>query len=36
MGIKSIDELKKRTDLLNKNQKLGLKYFEEFQQKIPR
>jgi len=29
-GIKSIDELRKRTDLLTKNQKLGLKYFSEF------
>lgn len=36
MGIKTIEELRKHTDLLNRNQKIGLKYFEEFQQKIPR
>ncbi len=36
MGIKTIEDLKKRTDLLNKNQKIGLKYFEDFQKKIPR
>jgi hypothetical protein len=35
----SIDELRahpKRDQLLNKTQQLGLKYLEEFEQKIPR
>lgn len=36
LGIKTIEDMRKRTDLLNRNQKIGLKYFEEFQQKIPR
>ena len=35
-GIKSIEQLRKRTDLLTKNQKLGLKYHEQFETKIPR
>lgn len=26
LGIRTVDELRKRTDLLNKNQKIGLKY----------
>lgn len=37
--IKSIEELRahpKRDTLLNKTQQLGLKYLEEFEQKIPR
>ncbi|UJR34273.1 hypothetical protein I4U23_021677 [Adineta vaga] len=37
--IKTIDELRahpKRDQLLNKTQQLGLKYLEEFEQKIPR
>ncbi|CAF4287236.1 unnamed protein product, partial [Rotaria magnacalcarata] len=37
--LKSIDELRshpKRDQLLNKKQQLGLKYLEEFEQKIPR
>ncbi|CAF3375925.1 unnamed protein product [Rotaria socialis] len=37
--LKSIDELRshpKRDQLLNKTQQLGLKYLEEFEQKIPR
>lgn len=37
--IKTIEELRahpKRDSLLNKTQQLGLKYLEEFEQKIPR
>lgn len=37
--IKSIDELRahpKVNQLLNKTQQLGLKYLEEFEEKIPR
>ena len=36
LGLRSIEDIKKRTDLLNKNQKIGLKYVEDFKQKIPR
>jgi DNA polymerase/3'-5' exonuclease PolX len=36
MGIKTLEDLSKRTDLLNRNQKIGLKYFEDLQRKIPR
>lgn len=36
MGIKTIEELRLRTDLLNKNQKIGIKYYDDFQMKIPR
>ena len=35
-GIRSIADLRHHTHLLNKNQKIGLKYFEELEQKIPR
>lgn len=35
-GIDSIDKLKKRTDLLTPHQRIGLKYLEDFEQKIPR
>lgn len=35
-GLRSIDEIRKRTDLLNKNQKIGLKYYEDFKHKIPK
>ena len=35
-GIKTIEQLRERTDLLNKNQRLGLKYYEDFLKKIPR
>jgi DNA polymerase beta len=35
-GIMGIDDLKKREDLLNDKQKMGLKYWEEFQLRIPR
>ena len=34
--IKTIDELKKRKELLNSKQLLGLKYYEDIKQKIPR
>ena len=34
--IKSIDELKKRKELLNSKQLLGLKYYEDIKLKIPR
>ncbi len=35
-GIKSIEELRQREDLLNDVQKKGLKYFEDVNQRIPR
>ena len=39
-GIKTIDELKKqiekKPDLLNKNQTIGLKYYEDFNERMPR
>jgi DNA polymerase/3'-5' exonuclease PolX len=35
-GIKTIDDLRKNQDLLNKNQKVGLKYYEEIKERIPR
>lgn len=35
-GIKTIEDLRKHEHLLTKNQRMGLKYFEEFKQKIPR
>lgn len=35
-GITSIDELKKNEDLLNENMKIGLKYFDDIEQRIPR
>ena len=34
--IKSIDELKKHPELLNDLQKMGLKYYEDSQERIPR
>lgn len=40
MGIKTIEELRKKVeedaDLLNTNQKIGLKYYEDFLERIPR
>jgi DNA ligase (NAD+) len=37
IGIKTIDELRlKQDELLNDKQKVGLKYYEEIQQRIPR
>ncbi|XP_034191254.2 DNA polymerase beta [Osmia lignaria lignaria] len=35
-GIKSLNDLKKHQDKLNHHQKIGLKYFEDFEKKIPR
>ncbi|CAD5119044.1 DgyrCDS7693 [Dimorphilus gyrociliatus] len=35
-GITSIEELRKNTDKLNKQQKIGLKYYEDFKKRIPR
>ena len=34
--IKSIDDLRSRPDLLNTNQKLGLKYYDDIMKRIPR
>ena len=34
--IKTIDELKTKQELLNDKQKIGLKYFEDLQKRIPR
>lgn len=36
MGIETIDDLRENEHLLTKNQRIGLKYHEELQQKIPR
>ncbi len=35
-GIRSLDDLRKRPDLLNENQKLGLKYYNDINKRIPR
>ncbi|XP_059169007.1 DNA polymerase beta-like [Physella acuta] len=35
-GIKSVADLRKNLDKLNHQQKIGVKYFEEFQLRIPR
>jgi NAD-dependent DNA ligase len=35
-GITSIEQLRENTDLLNDKQKIGLKYYEDILQKIPR
>lgn len=35
-NIKSIDELKEHPELLNDVQKIGIKYWEDFQKRIPR
>ncbi len=35
-GITSIEELRKHGDKLNKAQKIGLKHFEDFEERIPR
>ncbi|XP_043792123.1 DNA polymerase beta-like [Apis laboriosa] len=35
-GIKTLDDLKKHEEKLNHHQKIGLKYFEDFEKRIPR
>ncbi|XP_012276350.1 DNA polymerase beta isoform X2 [Orussus abietinus] len=35
-GIKNLDDLRKHENKLNHHQKIGLKYFDEFEKKIPR
>lgn len=35
-GIKTLDDLKKHQDKLTHHQKIGLKYFQDFEKKIPR
>ncbi|XP_072051179.1 DNA polymerase beta-like [Amphiura filiformis] len=35
-GIMTIDDLKKNEDKLNHHQKIGLRYFEDFEKRIPR
>ena len=35
-NIKSLDDLRKNTQLLNYHQEIGLKYLEEFEERIPR
>jgi DNA polymerase beta len=35
-NIKSIDDLKNKMELLNDKQKIGLKYYEDFEKRIPR
>ncbi|XP_018307946.1 DNA polymerase beta [Mycetomoellerius zeteki] len=35
-GIKTLEDLKKHQDKLTHHQKLGLKYFDDFEKKIPR
>ncbi|XP_075889410.1 DNA polymerase beta [Nelusetta ayraudi] len=35
-GVKTLDDLKKIEDKLNHHQQIGLKYFEEFEKRIPR
>jgi DNA polymerase beta len=35
-GIKSIDDLKKNINKLNHHQQIGLKYYEELNERIPR
>jgi len=35
-GIRTIENLKKHENLLNAQQKLGLKYVDDFQKRIPR
>eukprot|EP01059_Diplonema_ambulator_P019081 TRINITY_DN31854_c0_g1_i1.p1 TRINITY_DN31854_c0_g1~~TRINITY_DN31854_c0_g1_i1.p1 ORF type:complete len:273 (+),score=37.68 TRINITY_DN31854_c0_g1_i1:70-819(+) len=36
MGVKSVGDLKNREDLLSKPQKIGLRYYDELQERIPR
>ena len=35
-GVTTIEQLKKKVDLLNDKQKMGLKYFKDLQKRIPR
>lgn len=35
-GVKTLDDLKKIQDKLNHHQQIGLKYFEDFEKRIPR
>jgi len=35
-GVTSIEELRKREDLLSKAQNIGLKHFEDFEKRVPR
>ncbi|XP_012253755.2 DNA polymerase beta-like [Athalia rosae] len=35
-GIKTLNDLKENEDKLNRHQKIGLKYFDDFEKKIPR
>lgn len=35
-GIKTIEDLKKKPEVLTEMQKVGLKYFDDFNQRIPR
>jgi hypothetical protein len=35
-GIKSLDDLRKNSDKLTHSQKIGLKYVDDFEQRIPR
>ncbi|XP_005100296.1 DNA polymerase beta [Aplysia californica] len=35
-GIMSVEDLRKNTDKLNHHQKVGLKHFEDFEERIPR
>ncbi|XP_071439901.1 DNA polymerase beta-like [Hetaerina americana] len=35
-GLKTLEDLEEKKDILNHHQKIGLKYFEDFEKKIPR
>lgn len=35
-GIRSIEDLKRRTDLTSEQHKAGIKYYDDFQVRIPR
>ncbi len=35
-GLRTVEELRANTDLLTKNQKIGLRYYEDLLAKIPR